>query len=100
QSDLIESLNQTAAHIGRITDELQEEIMKARMLPIDNVFNRFPRMVRDLAQKLGKEVNFVVEGKETELDRSVIEVIGDPLIHMLRNSVDHGIELPDAREKA
>lgn len=97
---LVENLNETASHIGRITDELQEEIMKARMLPIDNVFNRFPRMIRDLAQKLGKEINFVVEGKETELDRSVIEVIGDPLIHMLRNSVDHGVEMPKEREAA
>ena len=96
-SDLTENLNETAAHIGRITDELQEEIMKARMLPIDNVFSRFPRMVRDLSQKLGKEINFVIEGKETELDRSVIEVIGDPLIHMLRNSVDHGVEMPADR---
>ncbi len=94
---LVEHLNETSSHIGRITDELQEEIMKARMLPIDNVFNRFPRMIRDLAQKLGKEINFVVEGRETELDRSVIEVIGDPLIHMLRNSVDHGVEMPDER---
>jgi two-component system, chemotaxis family, sensor kinase CheA len=99
-SDTVDHLHETAAHVGRITDELQEEIMKARMLPIDNVFSRFPRMVRDLAQKLEKEVQFVVEGGETELDRSVIEVIGDPLIHMLRNSVDHGIELPDEREKA
>ncbi len=98
-NDVLESLNETSAHIGRITDELQEEIMKARMLPIDNVFNRFPRMVRDLAQKLGKEINFEIEGKETELDRSVIEVIGDPLIHMLRNSVDHGIETPEEREQ-
>ncbi|HLK59121.1 MAG TPA: chemotaxis protein CheA [Chthonomonadaceae bacterium] len=97
---LVENLSETAAHIGRITEELQEEIMKARMLPIDNVFNRFPRMIRDLAQKLNKEINFVIEGKETELDRSVIEVIGDPLIHMLRNSVDHGIETPEDREKA
>ena len=97
-SELTENLNETAAHIGRITDELQDEIMKARMLPIDNVFSRFPRMVRDLAQKLEKEVNFVIEGKETELDRSVIEVIGDPLIHMLRNSIDHGIEIPAERE--
>ncbi len=99
-NELMENLNEAAAHIGRITDELQEEIMKARMLPIDNVFNRFPRMVRDLAQKMGKDINFLIEGKETELDRSVIEVIGDPLIHMLRNSVDHGIEMPEDREKA
>ena len=99
-SELTENLNETAAHIGRITDELQEEIMKARMLPIDNVFSRFPRMIRDLSQKLDKEVNFVIEGKETELDRSVIEVIGDPLIHMLRNSVDHGVEMPADRRVA
>ncbi len=97
-STLLESLNETSAHIGRITDELQDEVMKARMLPIENVFNRFPRMVRDISQKLGKDINFVIEGKETELDRSVIEVISDPLIHMLRNSLDHGIEMPHERE--
>ncbi len=96
-NEMIEALNETAVHIGRITDELQEQIMKARMLPIDNVFTRFPRMIRDLAQNLGKEVEFVIEGGETEVDRSVIEVIGDPLIHMLRNSVDHGIEQPQDR---
>ncbi|MBC7527322.1 MAG: chemotaxis protein CheW [Chthonomonadaceae bacterium] len=96
--ELIESMNETATHVGRITDELQSEIMKARLIPIDTVFNRFPRMIRDLAQKLGKEVEFVVEGKETELDRSVVEIIGDPLVHMLRNSVDHGIETPEERE--
>lgn len=96
-NEMIETLNETAAHIGRITDELQEQIMKARMLPIDTVFTRFPRMIRDLAQSLGKEVEFVMEGGETEVDRSVIEVIGDPLIHMLRNSVDHGIEQPQER---
>ena len=71
--------------------------MKARMQPLDNLFARFPRMVRDLAHKMGKEIEFSVEGRETELDRSVIEVIGDPLIHLLRNCVDHGIEMPDTR---
>lgn len=96
--ELVDSLLETAGHIGRITDELQEHIMKARMLPIEHVFNRFPRMIRDLAQKFGKEVRLVMEGQETELDRSVIEIISDPLIHMLRNSVDHGIEPPDQRE--
>lgn len=96
----VDTLHEAAAHFGRITGELQEEIMKARMLPIDHVFNRFPRMIRDLAQKLGKEIEFVVSGRETELDRSVIEVIGDPLIHLLRNSVDHGIEPGDEREAA
>lgn len=96
--DMVDSLLETTAHIGRITDELQEHIMKVRMLPIEHVFNRFPRMIRDLAQKFGKEVRLVVEGQETELDRSVIEIISDPLIHMLRNSMDHGIEPADERE--
>ena len=98
--DLVDSLLEAAGHIGRITDELQEHIMKARMLPIEHVFNRFPRMIRDLAQKFGKEVRLVMDGQETELDRSVIEIISDPLIHMLRNSVDHGIEPPEVREAA
>ncbi|MGO0121820.1 chemotaxis protein CheW [Desulfothermobacter acidiphilus] len=96
--DLIEVLEEVSNHLGQLTNELQEQIMKARMLPVGQLFNRFPRMVRDLAHKLGKEINFVVEGKETELDRNVIEVIGDPLIHLLRNAVDHGIEPPEERE--
>lgn len=97
-SDLVDDLTFTSAQIGRITQELQAEILKARMLPVDTVFSKFPRMIRDLAQKSGKEVNFIIEGKETELDRSVIEVIGDPLIHILRNAADHGLETPDERE--
>lgn len=96
----VEHLHEVSVHIARITDQLQDEVMKARMLPIDNVFNRFPRMMRDLAKRLGKEFQFEIEGRETELDRSVIEAIGDPLIHMLRNSVDHGIEFPEEREQA
>jgi two-component system, chemotaxis family, sensor kinase CheA len=96
----IEALGETVGHITRITADLQDQIMKARMLPIETVFNRFPRMVRDLAQKVGKEINLELTGGETELDRSVIEVIGDPLLHILRNSIDHGIELPEEREKA
>ncbi|MGI9951234.1 chemotaxis protein CheA [Moorellaceae bacterium AZ2] len=95
--ELVEMLEEISLHIGRITSDLQEEIMKARMFPIDQVFNRFPRMVRDLAQKAGKEINFIVEGRETELDRTVIEEIGDPLIHLLRNAIDHGIEEPGER---
>ncbi len=97
--ELLETLEEVSLHIGRITTDLQEEIMKARMFPIDQVFNRFPRMVRDLAQSAGKEINFIVEGRETELDRTVIEEIGDPLIHLLRNAIDHGIEGPDVRLK-
>ncbi|GAV22532.1 chemotaxis protein CheA [Carboxydothermus pertinax] len=98
-NELVETLAEVSSHVGQITTDLQDVIMKARMLPIAQVFNRFPRMVRDLAQKLNKEVEFIVEGKETELDRNVIEVIGDPLIHLIRNALDHGIELPEEREK-
>ncbi len=96
----VEGLAETVGHISRITADLQDQIMKARMLPIETVLNRFPRMVRDLAQKIGKEIDLKLEGGETELDRSVIEVIGDPLLHILRNSIDHGIELPGDRELA
>ncbi|MCX7730744.1 MAG: chemotaxis protein CheA, partial [Candidatus Caldatribacterium sp.] len=90
-------LADTTTHIGRVTNELQMEIMKARMLPLAEVFNRFPRMVRDLARNFGKEIDFIVEGEDTELDRSLIEEITDPLIHLLRNAVDHGIEPPEER---
>ncbi len=95
--ELAESIQEISSHLGQVTNNLQEEIMKARMLPVAYVFNRLPRMVRDLAHKMGKEVDFVIEGRETELDRNVIEVIGDPLVHLLRNSIDHGIEPPEER---
>src|SRR5207248_10346002 len=90
-------LQQTALHIGRITDELQEQVMKSRMLPVESVFNRLPRVVRDVAAKQGKQIDFIIEGKDTELDRSVIEEIGDPLLHLIRNAVDHGLETPEER---
>lgn len=80
-----------------IVTELQEQIMKTRMQPVGNVFNKFPRIVRDLAKAAGKQIQLRIEGAETELDRSIIEVIKDPLTHMVRNSVDHGIEAPDIR---
>lgn len=96
----LEALAETTGHLARITADLQDGLMKTRMMPIESVFNRFPRMIRDLAQKLGKEVELELRGGETELDRSVLEVIGDPLIHILRNSVDHGLESPDDRERA
>jgi two-component system, chemotaxis family, sensor kinase CheA len=79
---------------------LQENIMKARLLPIENVFNKFPRMVRDLANKSGKKIDLIIEGEKTELDRSVLEEIGDPLMHTIRNSIDHGIESPEERSLA
>jgi len=96
----VDALTETVGHIARITSDLQDQIMKARMLMIETVFNRFPRVVRDLAQKLGKEVKLDIHGGDTELDRSVIEIIGDPLLHILRNAVDHGMEMPEAREAA
>lgn len=97
ESRLLSDLGETTLHLSRITDELQTEIVKSRMLPIATVFNRFPRVVRDLATHQGKRVELVVEGQETELDRSVIEEISDPLIHLLRNAIDHGVELPADR---
>jgi two-component system chemotaxis sensor kinase CheA len=95
-----DQLTETVAHLSRITDQLQEEVMRIRMLPISNAFHKFPRLVRDLAQKTGKKIDLVIRGEDTELDRSVIEEINDPLIHLLRNAVDHGIETPDERQAA
>lgn len=85
--------------IDMITSELQEAIMRTRMQPIANVFNKFTRVVRDLSQALGKQVNLKVEGKEVELDKTIIESINDPLTHLVRNSVDHGIESPEVRQR-
>jgi len=93
----ITELNETMEQIDRITTDLQSVVMKVRMVPIEQVFNRFPRMVRDLAKELDKEVDFLIEGKETELDRTVIDEIGDPLVHLLRNALDHGMESPEER---
>jgi two-component system chemotaxis sensor kinase CheA len=93
----IVELNETMEQIDRISTDLQSVVMKVRMVPIEQVFNRFPRMVRDLAKELNKEIEFLMEGKETELDRTVIDEIGDPLIHLLRNAIDHGIESPSVR---
>lgn len=100
QDENVASLEEAVSGMRRRTTELQDEIMKARLLPIGNVFSRFPRMLRDLAQKAGKKVDFQVSGGETELDRSVLDFIADPLIHILRNSVDHGIEKPEDRVAA
>ena len=93
----IKELNEGLAQLSRTTLDLQSVVMKIRMVPIDYVFNRFPRMVRDIARKLNKKINFVVEGKDTELDRTVVDEIGDPLLHLLRNSLDHGIESEEER---
>ena len=93
-SDLMETLEQ----MDRVTGDLQNIVMKVRMVPVSAVFNRFPRMVRDVSKELGKEINLTIEGEETELDRTVIDEIGDPIMHLLRNSLDHGVESPDKRE--
>ncbi|MCF0147946.1 MAG: chemotaxis protein CheA [Clostridium sp.] len=93
--ELIETLEQ----VERTTSDLQDLVMKIRMLPLEVVFNRFPRMIRDLSVELKKDINFVIEGSETELDRTVIDEIGEPLIHLLRNAADHGIEGKEERIK-
>ncbi|MCR5175926.1 MAG: chemotaxis protein CheA [Anaerovibrio sp.] len=91
-------LTETLEQMDRVTTDLQSVVMKVRMVPVSQVFNRFPRMVRDLAKELDKDINLTIEGEDTELDRTVIDEIGDPLMHLLRNSLDHGVEHPDERE--
>jgi two-component system chemotaxis sensor kinase CheA len=95
-TEALESLEE----LHRISSELQHEVMQTRMVPVGNIFNRFPRMVRDLARDLGKDVTFEMEGLDIELDRTVLDEIGDPLVHLLRNAVDHGLEPADARVAA
>ncbi len=93
----VEKLRDGLAELERNTRELQESVMRIRMLPISFAFNRFPRMVRDMCQKLGKKIELKVSGEQTELDKTVMEKIGDPLVHLVRNSLDHGIETPEKR---
>ncbi|MEZ5335895.1 MAG: chemotaxis protein CheA [Methanolobus sp.] len=93
-------LDESLANLDRLTNEIQTEVMESRMVPIDQIFSRFPRMVRDLAKSEGKQINLIIEGKEIELDRTVLDEIGDPLVHLLRNAVDHGIEPEEERTKA
>ena len=92
-----QELNETLEQVGRTTSDLQDLVMKIRMLPLDTVFNRFPRMIRDVSVELNKEINFIIEGADTELDRTVIDEIGEPLIHLLRNAADNGIESKEER---
>ncbi|MBR1910927.1 MAG: chemotaxis protein CheA, partial [Treponema sp.] len=92
-------LRSSTQNLGRIASELQEGVMKIRMVPIGTIFNRFPRVVRDLSRDLGRKVNLVIEGEETELDKTVVDDLLDPIMHCVRNSVDHGIEPPDERVK-
>ncbi|MBQ1180554.1 MAG: chemotaxis protein CheA, partial [Treponema sp.] len=93
-------LRSAAQNLGRIAGELQEGVMKIRMVPINQIFSRFPRVVRDLQRDLNKKINLVIEGEDTELDKSVVEDLLDPIMHCVRNSVDHGVESPEARLKA
>ncbi|MBM7701886.1 chemotaxis protein CheA [Metabacillus iocasae] len=92
-------LHETVERMSRISSDLQNIILNMRMVPVETVFNRFPRMVRQLAKDLGKKINLEIIGAETELDRTVIDEIGDPLVHLLRNSIDHGVEMPEIREQ-
>jgi two-component system chemotaxis sensor kinase CheA len=94
-----ENMTEAIEYLERITTNLHDAVMKVRMVPIERVFNRFPRMVRDLSKELNKEINLQMSGEETEVDRTVIDEIGDPLIHIIRNSIDHGIETPEERLK-
>lgn len=94
-----ENMTEAIEYLERITTSLHDAVMKVRMVPIERVFNRFPRLVRDLSKELGKEIDLQMSGEETEVDRTVIDEIGDPLIHLIRNSIDHGIELPKERVK-
>ena len=95
--EVAQSLTETTYAMARISDDLQDTIMKVRMVPVSSVFSRFPRLVRDLSRKSGKQVDLIMEGEETELDKSVVEVIGDPLVHLIRNAMDHGVESEEDR---
>jgi len=94
-----EEIYRTTSHLERITGSIQEEVMRARMLPFKRLFSKFPRMMRDLKRASGKEFKFIVSGEDTEIDRTLLDTISDPLVHLLRNAVDHGIEPPIDREK-
>lgn len=96
-SEVESNYNDSVEYLERITTSLHDAVMKVRMVPVETVFNRFPRMIRDISRKLGKEIELVMSGEETELDRTVIDEIGDPLIHLLRNAADHGLETTEER---
>ena len=95
--EFLEELTQVVSIVSIVTTDLQIAVMKTRMLPVGKVFNKFPRMIRDLSRELNKKIELVIEGEDTELDKSIVEEIGDPLVHIIRNSCDHGIEPPEER---
>ena len=96
----LDKLHEALDQLDRNTRDLQEHVMRIRMLPVSSVFSRFPRMVHDVSGKLGKQVELRINGEQTELDKTVIEKIGDPLVHLIRNSLDHGLEPPEERLRA
>lgn len=96
--DAQEELSNAVGNLDHVTTDLQTSVMKTRMQPVKKVFGRFPRVVRDLARKLGKEIELELKGEETDLDKNLVEALADPLVHLVRNSVDHGVEMPDERE--
>lgn len=95
----VANYNESVEYLERVTSSLHDAVMKVRMVPVESVFNRFPRMIRDVSRKLEKDIELVMSGEETELDRTVIDEIGDPLIHLLRNAADHGLETTEERKK-
>ena len=95
--EFLEELNQVVSIVSLVTTDLQIAVMKTRMLPVGKVFNKFPRMIRDLTRELNKKIELEISGEDTELDKSIVEEIGDPLVHIIRNSCDHGIEMPSVR---
>ncbi|WFE68983.1 chemotaxis protein CheA [Thiomicrospira sp. R3] len=96
----LEDISNAVGNLDHVTTDLQASVMKTRMQPVKKVFGRFPRVVRDLARKLGKDIDLELVGEETDLDKGLVEALADPLVHLVRNSVDHGIEMPDVREDA
>ena len=98
--EFLEELNQVVSIVSLVTTDLQIAVMKTRMLPVGKVFNKFPRMIRDLTRELNKKIELEISGEDTELDKSIVEEIGDPLVHIIRNSCDHGIEMPSVRKAA
>jgi two-component system, chemotaxis family, sensor kinase CheA len=99
-SEMTEAMTLTSSTLDRITGDIQVAVMRTRMQPLDKIFGRYPRLIRDLAKKTDKKMRLVIEGGDTEVDKSVIEELGDPMVHLLRNAGDHGIELPEDRRKA
>jgi len=96
----LREFDEPLSQLGRISGDIQELVTKLRMVPVSFIFDRFPRLIRDISKNLGKDVELVIEGQETELDRTVIDEIGDPMVHLIRNSVDHGVETPEIRKAA